>query len=302
MAQYVCGWDGGGSKTAVLILDEEGKTVLQDSFGPLNPNGNEPARIERTISDAMAMMASLPGGLDACRALVVGMAGISNVDATRMVRHCIESHGYQGRLQLVGDQEIALAGAVKGPGAVLISGTGAICYGSDAAGHSARVGGFGHVVDDGGSGYALGRDILSAVLRASDGREAPTTLTKAVYEQLRVSGVPELIAWIYQPGRGKKEIASLAPLLLPALERQDAAAIRIAEKAAADLAELAITAFRVLGLSSGELALSGSILTVYPFIRARVEALVRQAHPGVQVRAPRSDAVHGAAWLARKLA
>lgn len=80
-----------------------------------------------------------------------------------------------------------------------MAGTGAICCGRDGAGNRTRVGGYGYLIDDGGSGYALGRDILTAVVRAADGRGPATALTQAVFAALGVRSVGEIITWLYAP-------------------------------------------------------------------------------------------------------
>ena len=36
---WYCGWDGGGTKTEVCIIDKTGKILDERTFGPLNPNG-----------------------------------------------------------------------------------------------------------------------------------------------------------------------------------------------------------------------------------------------------------------------
>lgn len=295
---YVCGWDGGGTKTRVLCLSAAGTVQAEADFGPLNLNGADAARIEATVRDAVAMMASQPGGLSDCRQLVIGTAGISNREAAALVTRLVRGCGYTGSMRLLGDQEIALAGAVQGEGAVLVAGTGAICCGRNAAGERTRVGGFGYLIDDDGSGYALGRDILRAVVRASDGRGQPTCLTALTYAHLRCGSVADVITWLYAPGTGKKEIAALAPLLLEALEQKDAAAAQIAGEAAAELALLACTAWRNLRLTRGELALTGSILERYPAIRAGVVQRCAAAFPEMHIIEPRGSAAMGAALLA----
>lgn len=295
---YYCGWDGGGTKTEVLCLDEDGQRFSGAVFGPLNPNGTSDDRVRQTIHDCVAYMSGLSGGLQGCRHLVIGTAGVSNDDAARLITFTARCCGYLGPLTLLGDQEIALAGAIQGPGAVLVAGTGAICCGRDAQGHTIRVGGYGHLIDDGGSGYAIGRDILSAVVRAADGREPPTLLTDAVYEALQVNDTQGVITWLYGNHTGKKEVAALSPLLLPALERGDPAAERIARNAALDLAELALTAWRRLMLTEGELAVTGSILQRCPAVRAQVEQICHDAYPQMRIINPRGSAAQGAALLA----
>lgn len=295
---YVCGWDGGGTKTQVLCLTPEGRALAEGTFGPLNLNGAEEEKITATIRESVAFMAGQPGGLAGCGALVIGTAGVSNRAAVELVTRAVRQCGYAGPLRLLGDQEIALAGAIDGPGAVLVAGTGAICCGRDGAGHRVRVGGYGYLIDDGGSGYALGRDILTAVVRAADGRGPATALTEAVLAALNARGVGEIVTWLYAPATGKKEVAALAPLLLPALEQEDAAALAIARAAAEELALLACTAWKNLGLDRGELALTGSILQRYPRIRQEVAQRCLARHPHMKIIDPRGSAAFGAARLA----
>lgn len=290
---YYCGWDGGGTKTEVCVLRENGETVSR-SFGPLNANGASRETVEQTVRDAVEYMP------EDCAMLVIGMAGVSNRDAAALVERAVRGTGYLGPLRLVGDQEIALAGAIRGHGAVLIAGTGAICYGRDRDGNSFRVGGWGYLIDDGGSGYAIGRDILTAAARSEDGRGKDTCLKQAVFDALNVQDIRGVITWLHAPGTGKKEIAALAPLLLPALDQGDKAALVIAKKAAEDLAELALAGWRKTGMEDGEIAMTGSILNRYAPIRAMTEERVRAALPKVSVISPRYSPAYGAAVMAKE--
>ena len=299
--QYFCGWDGGGTKTEVCLVNKEGAVIASRAFGPLNINGASEDTVRRSVQDAVDYMAAQPGGLSACGALMIGMAGASNRDAVLLMENAVRQAGYEGPLKILGDQEIALEGAVQGHGAVLIAGTGAICFGRDPAGNRFRVGGYGYLIDDGGSGYAIGRDILAATARAVDGRGMETCLKAMVFEALHVQDMPGVITWLYGPQTGKKEVASLAPLLLRALEAGDEAAWRIAQKAAADLAELVIAGWRKTGMRDGELALTGSILTRYASIRQMVEEKLQTALPALRIQAPRASAAQGAAMLALQI-
>ena len=182
---YYCGWDGGGTKTSVCITDPCGEVLAEGAFGPVNPNGTETEVVQSTVRDCISFMASQPGGLDAYGGLVVGFAGVSNHKAVAIIENAIRGGGFHGNLLLIGDHEIALAGALEGPGAILIAGTGSICFCRNTEGKTYRSGGYGYLIDDEGSGYALGRDILSAVVRAADGRGPATILTQVVYQQLQ---------------------------------------------------------------------------------------------------------------------
>lgn len=298
---FYCGWDGGGSKTEVLCADESGREIVRETFGPLNMNGLAWFQAQKTIADAVDFMASVTGNLEDCCALTIGSAGVSNAFAKESLISYVRERGYRGRLQVVGDHEIALEGAINGPGAVLISGTGSVCCGRDAAGNHVRTGGFGYLIDDVGSGYAIGREILSAVVRAFDGRGPKTILTNAVFEKLGLNDIPGLIKWLYSAGTKKTDIASLAELLTAAVDSGDETARNIADRAAQELSELAVAAWKKLGLSEGELALTGSILKYQTYIRKETERLCGEACPGMCVINPRRDACTGAVRLAMRM-
>ena len=178
--------------------------------------------------------------------------------------------GYTGKLRLLGDQEIALAGAIDGPGAVLIAGTGSVCFGKDGQGRPFRAGGYGYLIDDGGSGYAIGRDILTAVARAHDGRGPETCLTEAVFASLGIGELNQMITWLYSPETGKKEMCGLAAAF-----------------------------WKHSGIQNGELALLGSIFHYYAPIRRMVEKRLQALLPQAAVIEPRGSAALGAAKLAR---
>lgn len=299
MMTYFCGWDGGGTKTAVCLTDNEGRVIAESSFGPLNLNGASESTVRETVEQCLTFMSAQPGGLSDCGGLVIGMAGVSSQHARAFLENTLEACGYQGRYRLLGDQEIALAGAVEGPGAILIAGTGSVCLAKNETGDTFRSGGYGYLIDDCGSGYAIGRDILAAVVRAEDGRGPATCLTEAVYRELSTENVGQMITWLYSPDTGKKEIAALAALLPEAVKKGDEAARAIAQRAAEDLSALAVSAWNRAGLDQGELALSGSILTRFSAVRQGVVERLEKALPGATVISPRHPAAFGAAALAR---
>ena len=197
------------------------------------------------------------------------------------------------------DQQTALYGALGGPGGiVLIAGTGSICFGKNGAGEYARSGGWGHLIDDEGSAYALGRDILRAVVRAADGRAPATALTELVAQRLGAPGVQPVIRFTYAPTTTKKEIAALAPLLDPALQQGDAAAQAIIAHAADELTQMAAAAMQPLGLQTGSMALLGSVLQKNETLRAAVITRLTAQFPTLTFPEPVGDATDGAAVMA----
>lgn len=297
--QYYAGWDGGGTKTLCRVLYQDGTAPQPFTAGALNPNGTVAGQCEATVADLLRNMAALPGGLDACRMLCIGAAGISN-PATRVhLQNALQAGGYHGPVTFTGDQQTALYGALGGPGGiVLIAGTGSICYGQSTDGREARSGGWGHLIDDEGSAYALGRDILRAVVRAADGRAPATALTELVAQRLGAPGVQPVIRFTYAPTTTKKEIAALAPLLDPALQQGDAAAQAIIAHAADELTQMAAAAMQPLGLQTGSMALLGSVLQKNETLRSAVITRLTAQFSTLTFPEPVGDAADGAAVMA----
>ncbi len=298
---YYCGWDGGGSKTEICIIDEQCTVVAEAIFGPLNPNGASVENIITTIKSCINFMKSVMTDLNNCKGLVVGLAGISNKNTATTIENIIRNCGYTGKLKFLGDHEIALEGAIDGQGAILIAGTGSVCLCRDEKGQIFRCGGYGHIIDDEGSGYAISRDILKAVIYAFDGRNKKTILTEMVFNQLKISDPDSLISWLYSESTYKKDIAALAPLLIEAINKGDQAAINIAQKAAEELAFLVISAFKNANISYGEIALMGSIFKYFNYIKKlTIDILIREL-PHIHITEPHHKASKGAANLAKEI-
>ncbi|CAI6076254.1 N-acetylglucosamine kinase [Cohnella sp. JJ-181] len=300
--KYAAGLDGGGTKTAVTVLDENGRTALSFESGGINYNGRDEADIQRSLAEIADAIAAACGGPDACAQMVVGAAGVSNPAVPGRLVSALRDAGYRGGVHVVGDHETALFGALgREHGMILIAGTGSICFGRSESGQVHRTGGFGYLIDDEGSGYSIGRDLLAAVVRSHDGRAPATALTEMVYDRLGIGTVGEIVSFVYDRSTGKQDIAALAPLLSVACALGDEAALRIAERTAAELVELVLPVAERLSLGDGELAMAGSVLLRSEQVREAFVARLRAACPGVRAITPRRDASAGAALMALRM-
>lgn len=302
---FILGMDGGGTATVVSAFSKNGCCLGEWKAGSLNVNGQSYEETIGTVADILLLIekAGLPVG--ACRGICIGAAGISNPDTAAVITGALRQAGMQGAIKLVGDQETALAAAFPELwGVILIAGTGSICYGKSKDGTAYRVGGYGHIIDDAGSAYAIGRDILQAVVRGYDGRTPATVLTDLVYKQLNIGSMGELISWLYAPDRTKKEIAALAPLSETAVcsinERaEDAAAAAILAHAAEELALLAGVMLQRIP-ETNKIVLSGSVLLKNKIVRKKFTDCINRLYPQVMLEETKESAAVGAARIIRK--
>ena len=299
MEKYVLGLDGGGTSCKACATNLNGEILLRDIAGSININGVSENYIRAELSALLARIYSEMG--DMPEFIVIGVAGISNPRTKEVLMSILHDTGYRGKVIITGDYKIALyakLGVLNG--VLLISGTGSIAYGIDSQGDEIRVGGYGHIIDDLGSAYAIGRDILASIIKFYDGRNEATALTDLVMNELEISNIDELISYVYSPERKKSDIAALAALVEPATRVNDKMAIEIQEKAAKDLAYLIETTIRRMGEKELKIAFSGSVLEKNNFIRESLVKNIENLNTDckIEIVDSNNDAAYGAALLA----
>lgn len=292
---YVIGMDGGGTKTKICIADLEGHVFDSFSGGSMNINSQGADGVRQNLASIFKELRQRGADWTFLRGICLGAAGISNPLARQTLKEAVLAAGITREPLILGDHEIALYGAHGcARGLILIAGTGSVCYGMDGNGKQARAGGFGHLIDDEGSGYAIGRDVLSAIVRAEDGRQAATCMKEAVLQKLNLTSIAQLIQYVYNPQTGKKEIAALAPLVMKGIEAKEEGAEEILDKAAQQLAEMVFAVLRQLDLNTAELAFCGSVLLKNENLAKRLQKKIKIQYPKVTCIYPKQEAAVGA--------
>ncbi len=299
------GVDGGGTQTRVLVADENGRELATASGGASGVRPGAAAHSAKVIAQAVRdALASVDGKAATSRALVVGVAGVGRDEERAALTDALERLDLAEDITVLPDAIIALEDAFgDGPGILLVSGTGSVCFGRGPTGAVERCGGWGPVCGDEGSGSWIGRRALSIVTAAVDGREPETSLGSAVLSALQLHDPLELIPWGAQASAA--ELASLAPAVLEAAATGDLRANSLVSLAAEEL----MLHVRALGrrLFGDEratipLALSGGLLAKGSLLRKRLEHRMKAAVPGGTVRAEDVVPVRGAVRLAIRTA
>lgn len=242
--------DGGGTKTACIVGDREGN-ILVENRGPSSNMKSRPWEdVKRdliaTIQDALHQ-----SGLDKenIGGIFLGLAGGDRMeDRKRITDWLWQELPHVARITSHNDAVTALmAGTFGQKGIALISGTGSIAYGYDPlTGDYVRVGGWGYLLGDEGSGFDLGRKALIAVMRAYDGRGEPTALTELMLTHWSLHHPEQLINTVYGQENVRTAIADVSKIVAAAAEQGDRAAVDIMEEAIGSLEEnLKVAAIRM---------------------------------------------------------
>lgn len=291
---WIAGIDGGGTHTRLELRDGENRCLRRETFGAFNLNSIGEAAFRRLLRQVFTSC----GGMADCGKICIGAAGISNPAVGEILAQELESAGFYGRWKLCGDQEIALRGAMDGPGTAVIAGTGSICFGKNQAGETARSGGYGHLIDDGGSGYALGRDVFQAAVRALDGREGDAAILEAVYDRLGARKPGAIVSFVYGAGTDKAAIAQFSSVALELAEAGNVGALEILSRGAKELFDLVAAVQHRLGLEGQPIALLGGLLSGDNVYRRTVAQALSALG---EVIYPAHDALWGAAQMAWEL-
>jgi N-acetylglucosamine kinase-like BadF-type ATPase len=285
---HVLGIDAGGTKTLCLLADETGRSVGEGRGPGANFHTSGDAELENVLRQVIDVAIGDRRIVPA--AVCVGMAGVDREKEARIVRGMMQRSVPGSRVVVVSDALIALeAGAEELPGIVVIAGTGSIAYGRNARLEAARSGGWGHIIGDEGSGYWIGREALSAVVRAVDGRGPVTRLTDDVRAHFMIEDISGLPRIVYDRDLPLMSVAALGPIVQRASGLGDPVATDILDRAAAELTLAARSVAARLDMEDDSFifVLAGGVFRAVPWL---VDALTRQlAEVGPRSRVQRLD-------------
>ena len=309
--KWVLAVDGGGTKTIAWIakvLRNDGpligkiEVVGRGHSGPSNPlsagfftaTSNLGEAIVAALHDASIDRGSLSV---AC----LSLAGVGRAEEKSELMVWAESRQLAKKIMIVDDveplvlaaeYEQGLAFALSAENQVpsdwvksitLVVGTGSIAYGVNANNERMRAGGWGYLLGDEGSGFAIGLAGLQAVCRANDQTSPETELESAMLTQLGLVSATQLVAFVYQLPLPRVEIAKLAEVVIKVSER-DSVAAQIMDSAVDSMATLIGVVVKRLRLEPREfsLALSGGIVCHHSSVvnRLLVELTRRECAPG----------------------
>ncbi|MGC9396793.1 MAG: N-acetylglucosamine kinase [Anaerolineae bacterium] len=299
--EILIGIDGGGSKTMALIAGRDGSILGRGLSGPSN----------YLVIGAEAAYAALDAAVEAAAggravrpaALCLGLAGAARPDNQAVIQAWADARYPGVPVVITHDARLALAaGTPEGWGVAVLCGTGSMVYGEDPQGQVARADGWGYLLGDDGSAYAIGRAALRAVARAADGRGPQTALTEAILTHWSLRQPQDLIAHVYALGTQRADIAALAVLVRGVALRGDAVAGAILQDAGRELAVAVEAVARRLALTGAiPCALTGSVILKGQSVRAAFVAATVERGLTLSPLTPVHEPAQGAVRLAKAL-
>lgn len=275
---FALGVDGGGSKTLAVIVNEQGSEVGRGLAGSANYQASGLETAVKHIHTAVEQATQAAGCQLPLRTAWLGLAGIDRQADFDLLHPFLDP--LAEKVHITNDAELLLAGLEHALGVGLIAGTGSIALGRDATGRQARAGGWGHILGDEGSGYAIAQQALQAAVRASDGRGPQTILLERILHHWHLQKAEQIISQVYHE-LGKAKIANLSSIVLSSAYAGDPVASTIMQQAAQELALAVHAVCQVLEFPQQEipLALGGGLLINEADFCAQVIQQIRHYQP-----------------------
>jgi N-acetylglucosamine kinase-like BadF-type ATPase len=301
------GVDGGGTKTALCLLREDGRVAAEaqapscyyftkgiDLVGRVLQQGIDEVCEKASVTPAdiryaffgLPTYGEVSGDMPDLEAAPGGVLG-------------------HDRYACNNDTVCGWAGSLGGTDGInVVSGTGSITYG-ERAGNGVRVGGWGELFGDEGSAYWIAIKGLNAFSRMGDGRLPVGPLHETLRDHLALEADLDLVDVVLNRWQGERsKIAALSRIVAGAAEAGDECAARILSEAADELAGLVDTTRQLLDFGPDEdvpVSYSGGVFNA-PLVVQGFTAALGRLHDGYELREPLYSPVLGAAIYAAKLA
>jgi N-acetylglucosamine kinase-like BadF-type ATPase len=287
-APAVLAFDGGSTKTDVVLVSRQGSVLGRARVGPSN---HQLVGLEGTVaalSEAFAAVtedAQLSGvSSPVCPTGVYCLAGIDLPVDEEKLAPAIARLGWSERVILRNDTfAVSRAGTTAPWGIGVVCGTGMNCAAVGPDGRTVRFPALAELSGDFAPGGAwLGLRALGLALRAGDGRGAPTSLRERVADELGTPDVEAALTGIYTGAIPYARLFELARVLLDAAAEGDLPARGAADLLADEIVSFVRAAVFRLDLQNEavEVVLGGGLFdTSDTAFHARVAAGINAAAP-----------------------
>lgn len=250
---YFVGIDAGGTKTDFLLCDENENQIKKVTLGAGNPND---IGIDECISLLSKGLDELCGNCIP-DAVFAGVSGGGYRENAQRIKEFLQKRFPNSRVDNGTDAiNLIYCSSSSGNVGALICGTGTALF-LRVDGRLVRFGGWGHLFDNGGSAYDVGRDALRFMLECEENfSEALSSPLCVILREQLGSSAHEALNSIY--AKGKTYIASFAPLVFDAYEKNDSTAFSIINSNAEAVASRLLSAVSAHG-SINEIVCAGGL-------------------------------------------
>lgn len=289
------GLDGGGTKTASVLIDSDGGVVARGLSGPSNSFHAPPEIVMTSVREAVDNVLPAASGAIARAACVLPGAGLAADYLTARLS--------PATVEVISERAagFAAAGLPDEAGVVVVAGTGSSIWGLSPSGEERNVGGWGSLLGDEGSGFDIAIRGIRRALKSVDRRCGPSALSGRLAQHFGLHGSEAFTMVINVAKLPREQLAGFAAEVSGAAKDGDQAALEIIQYAADSLAADALFLTRKL-FSAGHafpVVLSGGVFNAGDLIVNPIRDTILRHFPNATVLRTEVPPVVGAARIAR---
>ncbi len=286
--KYQIGVDAGGTHSTAIAYDLNGKELGRAEGGPGQINADYEGGINNIADTVNELLDKIDGD---CMRVLVGIAGLSVVGNAPEVAATISSRINNLPTRAITDSLLALYSGLEGEdGAVVLAGTGSVFNGLQ-DGHLIAVGGYGNILGDEGSGYAIAKSAMQSALLSWDKRE-DNALIPMFTKFFNVEHMDECNAKFYK--MANSEVAGMAVHVAKLADQGDPDASAVIKEQAHLLArDIIIGLDRYEDPKPMKIALTGSVLANNEMLRNLMEDEVKSKYPKAEFSVSNGENARG---------
>ena len=294
--EFIIGIDSGGTKCELLITDKNRNVLFNKSYKGVHYSVSGVEIYSSFISEFIKESVNKSGlDLKNCVALCIGIAGAREDKDRANLKKAFEKKLKLKNILITTDAMTALYGAFEGgEGIILISGTGAVLYGYSES-KLIRVGGWGRIIGDEGSGYWIGKRALNSVSKEFDNPKLRNSLLSKKLKQIFGIDKDSIVEKVFS---GNFEIQKIAPVVIELADKKCRISKMIADEAVNGLMEHLNTYLKVSGRKKKiKIAFIGSIIENKNYLSHKLKKEIKKLK-NVEVVLKKHPPVFGAILLA----
>ena len=275
--KFLIGVDAGGTHTMAIAYDLKGHELARAQAGPGQVNTNYASAITNITNAINKLIDEIDGD---CQRILCGIAGLSVVGHSPEVAAEISAKANNLPTRAITDSLLALYNGLEGEdGGLVIAGTGSV-YNGLQNGRIITTGGYGSILGDEGSGYAIALSALKSALLSWDKREE-NELISMFNKLFKVDNLNDATAKFYKTANA--DFASMAVDVAQLADKGNPFALAVIKEQAELLArDIIIGMNRYEDPKPMKIALTGSVLANNHMLRDFLEDKVREKYPDAQ--------------------
>jgi len=297
MYDYIIGIDGGGTKTLGVVYDYQGNEIKRIQVGFSNFSVN----VEKSKQTINELITELVSGIAKEKKVFIqmGVAGASRFSETEsFLKEIEDKFGCTASLEV--DAKISLYAIPKTKNESLImaiGGTGSVIM-IEHQNEINRLGGWGHILGDGGSAYHFVIEALKNLIEEYESDVSFSLLSEHLIKTIGLSNPKQLVEYVYNTD--KSTIAQLS-LDIQSVASYDAKVKELLIKEGKLLADQIVKAYkRYIKKGNVVVALRGSFALKALYVNETILAEVNKQIENVRFDLDGPEPVYGAYVLAKK--